>query len=152
MTLKLHILFPFFIQVSLPDAPSPASEEQPEEEEEEKNKSCESSNCGILELTADSLKDFEDLPCTDLSNNSLDNETNYDQVPIGKRVLEDSSSPALKKPRCSSPQSPHKESSCISPQKQSKQPSSRSSDKDQKQSENVQALLQQHGKTTVCVC
>nr|XP_055053721.1 protein phosphatase, Mg2+/Mn2+ dependent, 1Da [Misgurnus anguillicaudatus] len=129
-------------QVSLHDAPSSASEEQPEKE---KNKSCESSNCGILESSADSLKDFEDLPCTDLSNNFSDNETNCDQVPIGKRVLEDSSSPALKKPRCSSPQSPHEES----PQKQ---PSFRSSDKDQKQSENVQALLQQHGKTTVCVC
>ncbi|XP_056612717.1 protein phosphatase, Mg2+/Mn2+ dependent, 1Da [Triplophysa dalaica] len=135
-------------QVSPQDAP--ASEVQPVPEEQ--NGSCDSSSCGILDSSPKSLTNSEDLPCTDLHNISLENEINCDQVPAGKRVLDDSSTPAVKKLRCSSPQSPHKESSCISPQKQSQQPSSRSSDKGQKQSENVQALFQQHGKTTVCVC
>lgn len=136
-------------QVPLQDAPSPAREIQPVLEEQ--NGSCDSSSCGILDSSSNSLTNSKDLSCTDLHNISLDNETNCDQVPTGKRVLEDSSTPVVKKPRCSSPQSTHKESSCISPQKQSQQTSSRSSDKSQKQSENVQALLQ-HGKTTVCVC
>uniref|UniRef100_A0A8C1MH30 Protein phosphatase 1D-like n=1 Tax=Cyprinus carpio TaxID=7962 RepID=A0A8C1MH30_CYPCA len=90
------------------------------------------------------------LPC----NDSLENETHCDGMPADKRVLEDDSSPVLKKRRHSLSQSPLKESSCTSSKIPSAQSSARSGggSNGQKQSENVQALLQQHVKTTVCVC
>lgn len=104
----------------------------------------------IFESSPDSLTNSEDLPC----NGSLENEAHCDRVPTGKRVLEDDSSPVMKKPRRSLSQSPLSESSCTSSKKPSTQSSVRSGGggNGQKQSENVQALLQQHGKTTVCVC
>ncbi|XP_051962961.1 protein phosphatase 1D-like [Xyrauchen texanus] len=136
-------------QIPLQDAPSPASELKPTPEQQ--NGSCETRSCGISESSPYSLTNSEDLPCKDLRNNSLDNEANCDQVPTGKRVLDDSSTPVGKKPRRSLSHSPYKES-CISPRKQSKQPLPKSSGKGQKQSENGQVLLQQRGNTTVCVC
>uniref|UniRef100_A0A8C1T7J6 Protein phosphatase, Mg2+/Mn2+ dependent, 1Da n=1 Tax=Cyprinus carpio TaxID=7962 RepID=A0A8C1T7J6_CYPCA len=115
---------------------------------DQQNSSCETSM--IFESSPDSLTNYEDLPC----NDSLENEAHCDRVPTGKRVLEVSSSPVLKKPRCNLSHSPLKESSCTSSKKQSTQSSARSGGggNGQKQSENVQALLQQHGKATVCVC
>ncbi|XP_043114803.1 protein phosphatase, Mg2+/Mn2+ dependent, 1Da [Puntigrus tetrazona] len=114
---------------------------------EQQNRSCETS---MVFESSDSLTNSEDLPCSD----SLENEAHCDRMPTGKRVLEDDSSPVLKKPRHSLSQSPLNESSCTSSKKPITQSSSRSSGggNGQKQSENVQALLQQHGKTTVCVC
>lgn len=115
---------------------------------EKKNDSCDTST--LFESSPESLTNYEDLPY----NDSLENKANCDRVPTGKRVLEDSSSPVLKKHRQSLSQSPLKESSCTSSQKPSIQSSVRSDDggNGQKQSENVQTLLQEHGKTTVCVC
>ncbi|XP_051965812.1 protein phosphatase, Mg2+/Mn2+ dependent, 1Da [Xyrauchen texanus] len=137
-------------QIQLQDAPSPPSELQSTVEQQ--NNSCETSSCVISESPPDSLTNSDDLPCKGLSNNALDNEASCVRVPTGKRLLEDSSRPVGKKLRCSLSHSTYIESSCISPQKQSQQPSPKSSGKGQKQSETVQALLQQHGKTTVCVC
>ncbi|XP_016388088.1 protein phosphatase 1D-like [Sinocyclocheilus rhinocerous] len=115
---------------------------------EQQNGSCKTSM--IFESSPDSLTNCEDLPC----NDSLENEAHCDRVPTGKRMLEDSSSPVLKKPRRSLSHSPLKESSCSSSKKPSTQSSARSGGggNGQKPSENVQALLQQHGKATVCVC
>ncbi|KAI2656297.1 Protein phosphatase 1D [Labeo rohita] len=117
---------------------------------EQQSGSCETST--IFESSPDSLTNSEELPC----NDSLENEAHCDRVPTGKRVFEDSSSPVLKKPRRSLSQSPLQESSCTSSKTPSVQSSARNSGggggNGQKQSENVQALLQQHGKTTVCVC
>ncbi|XP_056127167.1 protein phosphatase, Mg2+/Mn2+ dependent, 1Da [Rhinichthys klamathensis goyatoka] len=128
--------------------PTQVPETQGQHIPEKKNGSCDTS--AIFESSPESLTSCEDLPC----NDSLENEANCDRVPTGKRMLEDSSSPVLKKPRRSLSQSPLHESSCTSSQKPSIQSSARSDggSNGQKQSENVQTLLQPHGKTTVCVC
>ncbi|KTF93651.1 hypothetical protein cypCar_00022823 [Cyprinus carpio] len=106
--------------------------------------------CGSVPKSCTNSLPTQVLPC----NDSLENETHCDGMPADKRVLEDDSSPVLKKRRHSLSQSPLKESSCTSSKIPSAQSSARSGggSNGQKQSENVQALLQQHVKTTVCVC
>ncbi|KAK2880988.1 hypothetical protein Q8A67_018256 [Cirrhinus molitorella] len=129
--------------------PTQVSDIQVQPVTEQQNGSCETST--KFESSPDSLTNSEDLPC----NDSLENEAHCDRVPTGKRVLEDPSSPVLKKPCHSLSQSPLQESSCPSSKKPSTQSSTKSGGgggNSQKQSENVQVLLQQHGKTTVCVC
>ncbi|KAG9265463.1 protein phosphatase 1D [Astyanax mexicanus] len=74
-------------------------------------------------------------------------------VSAGKRALEDLTGPAGKRPRRSLPQPSHSSaSSCTSRRRYSERPALRRSGKTQKQPDKVQALLQEHGNATVCVC
>uniref|UniRef100_A0A3B1J2D5 Protein phosphatase, Mg2+/Mn2+ dependent, 1Da n=1 Tax=Astyanax mexicanus TaxID=7994 RepID=A0A3B1J2D5_ASTMX len=74
-------------------------------------------------------------------------------VSTGKRALEDLTGPAGKRPRRSLPQPSHSSaSSCTSRRRYSERPALRRSGKTQKQPDKVQALLQEHGNATVCVC
>ncbi|KAI4896649.1 hypothetical protein NFI96_029907 [Prochilodus magdalenae] len=94
-----------------------------------------------------------DFPHKDPSDKSLNDGSRINTVTTGKRMLEDLSNPAGKRPRRSLPQSSHSSaSSCTSRRRYSERPALRRSGKSQKQPDNVQGLLQEHGNATVCVC
>lgn len=92
-------------------------------------------------------------PRKDHSSKSLSDGNRDNSVSTGKRMLEDLSAPAGKRPRRSLPQSSHSSaSSCTSRRRYSERPALRRNGKSQKQSDKVQGLLQEHGNATVCVC
>ncbi|TRY81457.1 hypothetical protein DNTS_008164 [Danionella cerebrum] len=98
-------------------------------------------------------KESSDCLTNSLCDDSLENGASCDRVLTSKRMLEESSSAsALKKHRRSLSQSHLKETSCTSSQQPGAQNNGGGSSNGQSQSENVQVLLQQHGKSTVCVC
>ncbi|XP_028818030.1 protein phosphatase 1D-like [Denticeps clupeoides] len=106
---------------------------------ERQNALCGASLCALT----DSLS--EDLSCDDFTDKSFSMFTN--RTVSGKRVLEVSSLPPGKRPRRSIPNSPSSLPSTYAARRNSDHSSGKRSRKNQKQ-----ILLQQHRKTTVCVC
>ncbi|XP_030633158.1 protein phosphatase, Mg2+/Mn2+ dependent, 1Da [Chanos chanos] len=139
--------------IKMPDiqVPSPVCEIKATFEQQ--NGLCGSGSCPSSESLCSCLVDSVDLVCSGLSEKALSSDVIDTSVPTGKRGLEDSTIPSGKKPRRSLPNLlQNTPSSCTVRRRNSERPSLRRNGKSQKQSNNVQVLLQQHGKTTVCVC
>ncbi|XP_072547211.1 protein phosphatase, Mg2+/Mn2+ dependent, 1Da [Salminus brasiliensis] len=130
-------------QVNEANASSPACE--PESTFGQQNGDGGTSSCESLESPVTNSNSLTDKSLSDGNHNNA--------VSTGKRMLEDLSTPAGKRPRRSLPQSSHSSaSSCTSRRRYSERPALRRSGKSQKQSDNVQGLLQERGNATVCVC